>query len=60
MEEGMLNPWYITGLVEGEGCFSVSFNLRDSLKVGIETRVSFSVSLNKRDFRASEKAPPIL
>ncbi len=49
MEVSMLNPWYITGLVEGEGCFSVSFNLRDRLKVRIETRPSFSLSLNRRD-----------
>ncbi len=44
-----LDPWYITGLVEGEGCFSVSFNLRQKLKIGIETRPSFSISLGKRD-----------
>jgi len=55
MEEGMLDPWYITGLVEGEGCFSVSFNLRDSLKVGIETKASFSVSLSKRDLELLKK-----
>ncbi len=45
----ILDPWYVTGLVEGEGCFSVSFTLRRKLKIGIETRPSFSVSLNKRD-----------
>ncbi len=45
----MLDPWYITGLTEGEGCFSVSFTLRDRLSVRIETRASFSISLNKRD-----------
>lgn len=45
----MLNPWYITGLVEGEGCFCVSFNLRSSLRVKIETKPSFSISLNKKD-----------
>lgn len=44
-----LNPWYVTGLAEGEGCFHVSFNLRKKLKVGIETRPSFSISLNRRD-----------
>jgi len=44
-----LDPWYITGLIEGEGCFSVSFNLREKLKIGIETRPSFSISLGKRD-----------
>lgn len=44
-----LNPWFVTGLVEGEGCFTVSFSFRRKLKVGIETRPSFSVSLNQRD-----------
>lgn len=51
----MLNPWYITGLVEGEGCFSVSFTIRNRLKVKIETRPSFSVSLNKRDLYLLKK-----
>jgi len=51
----MLDPWYITGLSEGEGCFSVSFNLRKRLKVGIETRPSFSISLNKRDLELIKK-----
>ena len=46
-----MNPWYITGLVEGEGCFYVSFNKRRKIKVGIETRPSFSISLSKRDFK---------
>ena len=44
-----LTPWFVTGLVEGEGCFSVSFTLRKKLKLGIETRPSFSISLNERD-----------
>ena len=44
-----LDPWYVTGLVEGEGCFSVSFSFRRRLRIGIETRPSFSVSLSKRD-----------
>ena len=44
-----LKPWFVTGLSEGEGCFSVSFTLRKRLKLGIETRPSFSISLNRRD-----------
>ncbi len=44
-----LHPWYVTGIVEGEGCFMVSFNRRKQLKVGIETRPAFSLSLNQRD-----------
>jgi hypothetical protein len=44
-----LDGWYVTGLCEGEGCFHVSFTLRKRLKVGIETRPSFSLLLNQRD-----------
>ena len=45
----MLDPWYVTGLTEGEGSFCVSFNLRRRLKIGIETRPSYSVTLHRRD-----------
>ena len=40
--------WYITGFVDGEGCFSVSFNRREKMKSGIEVRPSFSIGQNKR------------
>ena len=43
------SPWYITGFVDGEGCFSISFNLRKRLNTGIEVRPSFSISQNKRN-----------
>ena len=49
LEKEPLHPWFISGLVMGEGCFSVSFTLHRRLNVGIETRPSFSVSLNRRD-----------
>ena len=44
----MEKAWYITGFVDGEGCFCVSFNLRGKLSVGVEVRPSFSVSQNKK------------
>ena len=44
-----LDPWFVTGLAEGEGCFCVSFAIRPKLKVGLEARPSFSLSLNERD-----------
>jgi hypothetical protein len=37
---------YVTGYVDGEGCFSVSFNRRATLRTGWEVRPSFSVSQN--------------
>ena len=38
---------YISGYVDGEGCFNISFLVRKKLRVGIETRASFSVSQNE-------------
>jgi hypothetical protein len=44
-----LDPWYVTGLTEGEGCFCVSLSPRAKLRSGLEVRPSFSLSLNERD-----------
>jgi hypothetical protein len=44
-----LDPWFVTGLVEGEGCFCISFSLRAKLKTGLEVRPSFALALNERD-----------
>jgi hypothetical protein len=38
---------YITGYVDGEGCFTVTFNVRKKAKLRLELRPSFSVSQNK-------------
>ncbi len=40
---------YVTGLVEGEGCFCISFNLRTKLNTNIEVRPSFSISQNQKN-----------
>ena len=41
-----VNPYYVSGYVDGEGCFTVSFSPRSKLKVKWEVRPSFSVSQN--------------
>ena len=38
---------YIVGYVDGEGCFTVTFNRRPEMKIGWEMRPSFSVSQNE-------------
>ena len=38
---------YISGYVDGEGCFSISFSKRDKFLVGFETKPSFSASQNE-------------
>lgn len=44
-----LDPWFVSGLTEGEGCFCVAFALRSKLRTGLEIRPSFSLSLNEKD-----------
>jgi hypothetical protein len=44
-----LDPWFVSGLAEGEGCFCVSFALRGKLRTGLEVRPSFALSLNEKD-----------
>lgn len=40
---------YVTGFIDGEGSFLVSFSRRAKLTMGIEVRPSFSVSQHKRN-----------
>jgi len=47
--QAALDPWYVTGLTEGEGCFCISFAVRAKLRTGLEVRPSFALSLNERD-----------
>jgi hypothetical protein len=44
-----LDPWFVSGLTEGEGCFCISFAIRSKLRTGLEVRPSFSLSLNEKD-----------
>ena len=44
-----LDPWFVTGLTEGEGCFCVSLAVRSKMRMGIEVRPSFALSLNEKD-----------
>ena len=48
-------PSYISGFVDGEGSFTVSFNRRAKLKTGIEVRPSFSVSQHRRNLPLLQK-----
>ena len=46
LPSGIDVPSYISGYVDGEGCFSVSISPRPTLSVGWEVRPSLSVSQN--------------
>jgi len=44
-----LNPDYITGFVDGEGCFSLSLSKDDRRLNGWQVKPVFSISLHKKD-----------
>lgn len=46
---------YITGFVDGEGCFCVSFNYRAKFATKVEVRPSFSISQNRLSLSALQK-----
>lgn len=48
-------PGWIVGFTDGEGCFSVSFNLKESMSVGVETRPSFAVGQKSSSLASLEK-----
>jgi hypothetical protein len=50
-----LNPYYVSGFVDGEGCFSVLFEKKPRLKTSIEVRPSFSVSQGQSSKNLIEK-----
>lgn len=43
-----LNPFWVTGFVDGEGCFSIQFVENKKYKLGVEVRVSFSIGQSNR------------
>ena len=47
--------WYITGFVDGEGCFSVSFTERRKMLMNVEVRPSFALGQNKRSLPAMQR-----
>ena len=42
-----LNPYYLVGLVDGEGCFSITFNRHKNNR--IEVRLLFEIELREDD-----------
>ncbi|BDA51715.1 probable LAGLIDADG homing endonuclease (mitochondrion) [Coccomyxa sp. Obi] len=53
---------YLSGFIDGEGCFSVSFTLREKMKYGVEIRPSFSIgqSITKDNYLLLEQVKRVL
>jgi len=42
------NPWFITGLTDAEGCFSVSIVKHKTSRLGYQLRLAYGVNLALR------------
>jgi hypothetical protein len=54
-----LNPYYLVGLVDGEGCFCVSFNKHKNNRL-LEVRLLFEIELREDDKEILEKVKETL
>ena len=46
---GKMNPWFLTGFVDGEGCFLISINRNKELKIGWSVQLGFQIGLHHKD-----------
>jgi hypothetical protein len=49
-----LNPYYITGLVDAEGCFTTSIYKDSRMKTGWQVKPIFQLNLHKKDIKILE------
>lgn len=40
-----LKPWYVVGLIEGEGCFCITISKHKTRKLGLDPRLIFEVEM---------------
>lgn len=44
-----INPWYIVGFVEGEGCFAITISKHKTKRLGKDARLIFEIELRGDD-----------
>ena len=54
-QESKLDPNFVSGFIDGEGSFSVTFIKDKSYKSGWQIKTSFSIGLHKKDLALLEK-----
>ena len=55
LENQYLNPHFVTGFIDAEGCFHVSLAKNLNLKLGLSVRAIFQIALHKKDQGLIEK-----
>ena len=59
-ENFKLNPWWLSGFIDGEGCFHVSITPRNNRKLGWEVKPSFHIRLHRKDQPVLDKICKLL
>jgi len=44
-----MNPYFISGFVDGEGCFLVQISRNSEIKIGWRVKITFTVVLHSKD-----------
>jgi hypothetical protein len=50
-----VHPWWVSGFVDGEGCFSISILKNSELKTGWSVKATFSIHIHSNDLALLEK-----
>ena len=50
-----MNPWFISGFIDGEGCFRIDLAKSSQYKTGWQVRLWFSICLHVKDIAILEK-----
>lgn len=45
-----LDPWFITGFLDAEGCFTVGFFVNSKYRTGYQVQGIFKISLHNKDY----------
>ena len=53
-QQGRLNPWWIVGFVDGEGCFSISILRNVTTKMGVQVFPEFVVTQGAKSLSVLE------
>lgn len=48
-DSSLINPYWIVGFIDGEGCFHVSISQNKSTKLGYQVTLEFSITQHVRD-----------
>jgi len=44
-----MEPWFVTGFTDAEGCFTMSISKTPKNRIGWQVNVNFIINLHKRD-----------